>query len=218
MASSLKENGSRVAGTTSKVVSPSMPKRRNRDATVMEAAVAVMSERGYSATSIQEVADRVGVLKGSLYHYFSSKEELLFRILEESHQQNNEIVARTSALGLSPFEELLEYLRQSTKWYLDNVERANIFFTESRHLTGDRLIEAQKMGRNFERYVQGLVAVSQADGDVRGDVDHRIISRYVLGSINSVRMWPTRKGKPLKDEELVNAFVDLTRSAIRSPK
>ncbi|WP_166789527.1 TetR/AcrR family transcriptional regulator [Cryobacterium sp. TMS1-20-1] len=185
---------------------------------MIAAAIAVMSERGYSATSVQEVADRVGVLKGSLYHYFSSKEGLLFRILEESHQQNAEIISRVSQLELSAFEELIEYMRQSSTWYLANIERANIFFTESRHLTGDRLAEAQKLGRNFEKHVQKLIALAQESGDVRGDIDHRLISRYVLGSLNSVRLSPNRTGQQLADQTIVDALIDLTRAAIQAPR
>jgi AcrR family transcriptional regulator len=191
--------------------------RRNRDANVIAAAISVMSERGYPATSIQEVADRVGVLKGSLYHYFSSKEELLFRILDESHQQNAEVVARVSALNLSAFEELLEYLRQSSMWYLANVERANIYFSESRHLTGDRLVESQKKSRDYERYIQNLVMVAQEDGDIRVDIEYRLISRYVLGSINNIRSSPSRSGKVYSSQAIVDAFIAMTRSAIQSP-
>lgn len=200
-----------MASTTSPTATP----RRNRDANVIAAAIAVMSEKGYAATSIQEVADRVGVLKGSLYHYFPSKEELLVRILNESHQQNNEIIDRVKALDLSPFEELMAYLRESGRWYLANIDRANIFFSESRHLTGTRLEEALEYGRAYERYVQTLVRKAQADGDIRADIDDRLISRSILGSINSVRFWPSRSGSvQFTSEEIIDAFLLLTRSAI----
>lgn len=182
---------------------------------MIAAAIEVMSEKGYAATSIQEVADRVGVLKGSLYHYFPSKEELLVRILNESHQQNNDIIERVKALGLSPFEELMAYLRESGQWYLANIDRANIFFSESRHLTGTRLEEALEYGRAYERYVQTLVRKAQSDGDIRSDINDRLISRSVLGSINSVRSWPSRSGsQQFTYDEIMDAFLLLTRSAI----
>ena len=198
-------------------LAPMATPRRNRDANVIAAAIEVMSEKGYAATSIQEVADRVGVLKGSLYHYFASKEELLVRILNESHQQNNDIIERVRQLELSPFEELLTYLRESGRWYLANIDRANIFFSESKHLTGARLEEALEYGRSYERYVQTLVRAAQKDGDIRGDIDDRLISRSLLGSINSVRFWPSRPGsKQFSGEEIIEAFITLTRSSIQA--
>jgi len=213
-----------TSNTTAKTMSPNGKRvhptatpRRNRHANVIAAAIEVMSEKGYPATSIQEVADRVGVLKGSLYHYFPSKEELLVQILNESHQQNNDIMEAVQNLGLSAFEELLAYLRESARWYLANIDRANIFFSETKHLTGTRLEEAREYGRAYERYVQGLIRTAQNDGDIRDDIDDRLISRSVLGSINSVRFWPSRSGsQPFESEEIVDAFINLTRAAIQA--
>jgi len=202
--------------STKVAATSTLPTRRNRDANVMATAIEVMSERGYAATTIQEVADRVGVLKGSLYHYFSSKEELLFRILEEAHKENLEIVAQVRALELSAIEELLEYLRRSSAWYLENTDRANIFFTESRHLTGERLEKARVSGRNYERYVQELITKAQAEGEVRDDLEDRLIARFVLGTVNSIRSWPSRSGKQFGNEVIVESFVELVRSAIEA--
>lgn len=188
--------------------------RRNRDDAVMAAAIEVMSARGYTATSIQDVADRVGVLKGSLYHYFSSKEELLFRIVEESHEQTSRIAEEVAGLGLSPLEELLEYLRRSSVWYLENRDRANIFFTDRRHLTGERLTQSNGWGRFFERHIQALVAAGQENGEIRPDVELRLITRFLLGAVNNVRFWPSRSGKSFGVAEISEALVALTRSAI----
>lgn len=192
------------------------PQRRyNRDTKVMDAAIEIMSAQGYAGTSLQAVADRVGVLKGSLYHYFESKEELLFRILEESHQQNDMIIQEVSAQGLGPREELLAYLAESTRWYVNNVDRANIYFAESRHLTGDRLAEAKRHGRELERYVEGLVRSAQEVSEVRTDLDARLIVRYILSSINGVRSWPSRPGShSFSVDEIVEAYVALTSASL----
>lgn len=190
--------------------------RRNRDMKVLEEAIHVISERGYAGTSIQEVADRVGVLKGSLYHYFSSKEELLFRILEQSHEETTEIAADVAQLGLPPLEELLEYLRRSSLWYVANIQRANIFFTEMRNLSGDRLSHAKGWGRQFESHIQQLVTSAQESGDLRGDQDPRLVTRFIIGAVNNVRNWPSRSGKAFSGSEIADALVALVRNAIVS--
>ncbi len=203
-----------TASKASSRAAQSAHKRMNRDSNVMAAAIEVMSLKGYSATSIQEVADRVGVLKGSLYHYFNSKEDLLYRIIEESHEQVRDIAVRCAELGLHPIGELLEYVRQSSLWYLANIERANIFFTERRHLTGARLAEAQGWGRDFETHIRNLIVAAQADGSVRADLDQRLLTRFVLGAVNNVRYWPTRSKRDFDDKALVEALVVLIRSAL----
>ena len=188
--------------------------RRNRDADVLQEAIQVISERGYAATSIQEVADRVGVLKGSLYHYFSSKEELLLRILEQSHEETSSIALEVSELNLPAFEELLEYLRRSSLWYIANVQRANIFFTERRNLTGDRLQMAKTWGRDFESHIQKLIIAAQEDGRIRGDQDPRLVTRFVIGAVNNVRNWPSRSGNAFSAEDIADTLVTLVKSAL----
>lgn len=190
--------------------------RRNRDLEVMASATSVMSERGYAATSIQEIADRVGVLKGSLYHYFSSKEELLYRILSESHDESEKITQSVAALGLEPLEELSEFLRRECLWFLSNVSRANIYFTESGHLTGDRLKQIQRSGREFTEHLQKLITAAQGAGRITTDVEASLLTRYVLGSLNNVRAWPTRSSKSVSKEEMADTFVRLTRNALQA--
>lgn len=190
--------------------------RFNRDNNVMAAAIEVMSAKGYASTSIQDVADRVGVLKGSLYHYFSSKEELLYRILEESQEEMRAIELGIAELDLPPVEYLLMYVRRSSEWYLTNRDRANIFFTETKHLTGDRLIAAQGWGRAFERTISEQVVGGQADRSIRSDLDQRLITRFIVGAVNNVRFWPSRRsGRKFDDLEIIDALVELVDSAVR---
>lgn len=190
--------------------------RRNRDLDVMAAAISVMSERGYAATSIQEIADRVGVLKGSLYHYFSSKEELLFRILSESHSESETIMQDVAALNLEPLDELSEFLRRECIWFLSNVSRANIYFTASSDLTGPRLKEIQGSDRGFTEHLLKLITAAQVDGQIASDIDASLLTRFVLGSLNNVRAWPNRSSKSFSKEEMADAFVILTRNALQA--
>ncbi|TAP39099.1 TetR/AcrR family transcriptional regulator [Arthrobacter sp. S39] len=189
--------------------------RYNRDDNVIAAAISVMSEKGYASTSIQEVAERVGVLKGSLYHYFSSKEELLFRILEESHEQSREIHRAVIELDLPPVETLLLYVRRLSEWYLANIERANIFFTEMKHLSGERHVAAAGWGRAFERDISEQVIAGQADGSIRDDIDQRLLTRFIIGAVNNVRFWPSRRSShKFDDDSIVAALVALIGDSI----
>ena len=53
---------------------------------IYDAAARVFSEKGYDGASIQDVADAVGILKGSLYYYIDTKQDLLFGIIDEVHR------------------------------------------------------------------------------------------------------------------------------------
>ena len=84
-----------------------------RDQEVLSAAARVFYARGYADASVQHVADELGILKGSLYHYISSKEELLYRLLDETHGDASRILAQVEAeQGLAPLARLRLYVRR----------------------------------------------------------------------------------------------------------
>ena len=203
-------------GSRSGSTAPAPVERRNRDKNVTDVATIVMSQRGYAGTSVQEIADRVGVLKGSLYHYFSSKEDLLFRVLSESQEESDQITTEVAALGLEPIDELSEFLRRLSLWFLTHVDRANIFFSEARHLTGDHHKVAQKRGREFVDHLHNLISAAQEKGQIESTVDPILLTQYVLGALNNVRAWPSRYTKEFSREQMADAFVALTRQALQA--
>lgn len=186
--------------------------RRNREDEVMEAAVAVFSEKGYSAASLQDVADTVGLLKGSLYHYISSKESLLFRIFDEAHAQALILMTEVDELQLPPDRKLRDYVERLSLWYLGNRQRASLYFTEWRYLTGEYETSVRAQRREFEMYVRTILIDAQEAGLTRDDLDPRVTSSYILSAVNSVPIW-YRPGGPLKPEELARQVAELSYQA-----
>jgi AcrR family transcriptional regulator len=77
----------------------------SQEARMIDVAARMFQERGYDATRLQDIADEVGLLKGSLYHYIDSKEDLLFRLLESVHVEVERILDEVAAVeGLSPLD------------------------------------------------------------------------------------------------------------------
>jgi TetR/AcrR family transcriptional regulator, cholesterol catabolism regulator len=189
--------------------------RRNRDEEVLEAAIKIMATKGYAAMTIQEVADDVGVLKGSLYHYFSSKEDLLFRVIADSYAKAAAAAEEVAALGLKPVEELFEYLRGQVHWYLSQPDRAKIYFSEARHLKGERLEQMKQRADNYEAYILALVVAAQEDGSIKSPIDPRVLCRFVEGALQGIHHW---RGEPFRSrshEELAEDFLTLTRHALQ---
>ena len=171
------------------------PKRRNREVEVLAAAVDVFSQKGYSAASIQEVADRVGVLKGSLYYYIRSKEDLLARIVAEVHQQSTDILDEVLALDLSAVDRVRVYIERHVEWYLGNVSQVSVFFREWRHLTGERLDVVLEQHRGYDRAVRELITAAQTAGDVPAALDPKYASLYILAAVNAVPDWYSPAGR-----------------------
>ena len=185
------------------------PKKRNREAEVINAAIEVFSEKGYAAASIQDVADRVGVLKGSLYYYINSKEDLLFRIVDDVHHQSTEILEAVRVLDLPPIEAIRTYIEKHVEWYLNNVKEVSVFFREWRHLSGERLNTAKQRRRGYEQVVRDMITAAQDAGDIDASVEPKYASMYVLAAVNAVPDWYRPRGTD-SAQRISEAYADMT--------
>ncbi|TVX88277.1 TetR/AcrR family transcriptional regulator [Paenibacillus agilis] len=95
---------------------------------IMEEALALFAEKGYHQTSIQEIADRTGIAKGSVYSFFRSKEELMMTIFEHYHQQIYGALQHILQEPLSSRDKLEQLIMQS----LDQFSRFKLFVSFQR--------------------------------------------------------------------------------------
>lgn len=187
--------------------------RRNRDAEVVDAAIKLFYEKGYAASSIQDVADVVGVLKGSLYHYISSKEELLFRILSESHEQARALMNEVAELDGNAAGRLRAFLERMYLWYLEHIERVSLYFNQQQYLTGENRTEMLAQQREFDHYVRDLLAEAKREGSLRADLDVKLASFFVLGALNSIPMWYSPSGT-YSPEHIATEFSEMSLNSL----
>ena len=185
----------------------------NRDQDILEAAIHIFAEKGYVVSSLQEVADSVGLMKGSLYHYISSKESLLYRMFQEAHEQANLIIAEVDAKNLAPEEHLREFVRTLAAFYVINQERASIYFRESRHLTGKDRETVKEQQKAFRAYVRGLIEDVHKAGLTRPDLDIRIASYFLLTAVNGIHIF-LQAQHGTKAAQTADEISDLVCSAI----
>jgi AcrR family transcriptional regulator len=97
---------------------PTIPRDR-----ILHAAARLFHERGYKGTTVRDIADAVGILSGSLFHHFRSKEEMLLEIMREAAMtlciRAEEVVSRTS----SPMECLQQFIDIELEWMVTDVKK-----------------------------------------------------------------------------------------------
>jgi AcrR family transcriptional regulator len=204
-----------VATKSQKKPRPRQGTRRNRDEEVLAAAIEIFHDKGYASASIQDVADRVGVLKGSLYHYIDSKEELLARIFEESDTQSFALMERVQELDIPAVERLREFARQWSLWYLENVERASLYFNEWKHLSGKRLTRVIAKRHEYEARVAAIIEDVKRDGDADPELDTRYACFFLLSAINGLPVWYKRRGRD-NAEHIAEAYANMTVAMVCS--
>jgi AcrR family transcriptional regulator len=183
-------------------------KKRERE--IIDAAAEIFHRQGYADTSVQDVADAVGILKGSLYYYIKSKEDLLFRVLEEVHEDAHGIIEEVAAMeDKPPLERLAAYFRAHVEYNTRNLTKVAVNYHDFGLLSGDRRDKIVKERQVYERFVVGLIKEAQEAGDVRPDVDARLAAYSALGMANWVYTWykPSGKTSPEELAELISEMI-----------
>jgi AcrR family transcriptional regulator len=179
-----------------------------REQQVRAAALRLFREKGYHATSMRDIAEAVGINKGSLYSYIRSKEDLLIPFFERAMGLLLvEIEAISSDASLVPTERLKRAIKAHILNVAENLDILTVYLSEWRQLTADSLstVRGQR-----ERYAALFLAIIE-DGQNRGEfraMDARIAALGMIGMCNYLFRWYRQDGR-LAPEQIADVLTDL---------
>ena len=174
---------------------------------ILAAAAQIFREKGYHATSMQDIAEAVNLQKGSLYHHIRSKEEILASLLDRALDL---LILSMQEVMASPLS-VEEKLRSAMRMYADNIavhsDLAAVLLLEYRNLSPR--LRARHMGRRdrFEALWRELLRQGMQQGVFRTS-DEKLVALAILGVQNWMLTWYRADG-PLSAAELSNRFADL---------
>ncbi|RBY89266.1 TetR/AcrR family transcriptional regulator [Blastococcus sp. TF02A-30] len=193
------------------------PPRRGRPGhsreSLLAGAVAVFEERGFEATSMDDVAARLGVTKSALYHHVRGKNELLRLALDRALDGLFAVTGEPGVRQGRAIDRLEHLVRGSVRVLAAELP----FVTLLLRLRGNSDVEraALQRRREFDRFTGDLVRAAVAEGDVRADVDPALLGRLLFGTVNSLTEWYRPDG-PLSADALADAVVAATFTGLRT--
>jgi AcrR family transcriptional regulator len=190
-------------------------KKRERE--ILDTAAEIFHRQGYADTSVQDVADAVGILKGSLYYYIDSKEDLLFRMLLEVHDDARGIVANVRAMDLPPLERLRIYIRGHIEYNARNLSKIAVYYHDFGMLSPERRKVIGKQRALYEDLVMDLITEAQERGEVDKSLDVRLVSNAVFGIVNWIYTWYRPRGK-VSPEHLGQLYAEMIVNGITGAK
>ncbi|MGW6455734.1 TetR family transcriptional regulator [Streptomyces sp. NPDC055078] len=188
---------------------------RRRREEVIETAAQVFYRKGYEAATIQDIAEELGMLKGSLYYYISTKEEVLFEIVHSYHQETRGYFDEIIASPLGAVDKLHRFVATETAHTATHVVKSSLFFTEWRALTPEHQAVIVAERDRHDRFVQDCIHQGQQEGVFRKDIEPRITSFGILGMMSSVYRWYHAQG-PVTAVEVGETFADLAIRGLRA--
>ena len=194
-------------------MSEALKGKESRRDHILKTATRIFCEKTYHGTTLQDIATAVGMRKGSLYYYITSKEKLLANIILDALQTLNEDLLRLENADLTPVERLRQVVREHVKFNAKYREVGTLFLTERNAISS--LDETDKMMQIFERRDK-LIArtlTEAIEAGVYRPVDIRITSLAIVGLCNSVLFWYRPSGR-LSYDEIADAFFKLLHQGL----
>jgi TetR/AcrR family transcriptional regulator, cholesterol catabolism regulator len=151
-------------------------------------AARLFAQKGYHGTSVGDLADAIGVQKGSLYAHIAGKQDLLYETMREG------AAAFHGALDAIPetlpaTEKLRLALRGHLRVVAEQLEIATVFVQEWRYLEGERLDEIVAERRRYEERVRAFFREGRELGELRSDLDEHAAALLFLSAANWAYTW-----------------------------
>jgi len=191
--------------------------RSLRKQMVIDAAVRIFHRKGYRAATLDDVANELGLTKAALYHYVSSKENLLSLIYLQALENFFAATYRIAEMDMSPPEKLRFFIRH----HLQNVVMENlaifaVFFSEENQLAKKDFKKITEEKRKYNQVLQGIIEEGVSRGCFR-PLPPRLQANAIVGMCNWLYQWyKPGKGSSTPDE-ITETFIDLLEHGYLNP-
>jgi AcrR family transcriptional regulator len=177
---------------------------------ILNSAAQLFSERGYDGTSIRDIAGKAGLLPGSVYHYFPSKEELYVAVHREGIAQVMEGIKTAIADATDPWERLriaceVHVSRIVEGAPVDRIAGRNLAMTDRLNL----LERTTPYRREYENLFRDLIEALPVDEKT----DRSLLRLFLLGGMNWVCLW-YRKGMR-SPEVIADVMLEMVRAGVQ---
>jgi AcrR family transcriptional regulator len=190
------------------------PDTRSRRDQLLAIAATLFAERGFKNTTVRDIADAAGILSGSLYHHFDSKEAMVDELLDtfqtELWKQYDEI----EASDLSPRAKLEAIVRASFDAIDHHHSEVAIFQNDAAYLISfERFAYLADRNNKFRRLWTGLLEAGVAGGELRADLDVELVYRFLRDTVWVAVRW-YRPGGKLTPSDIADQYLTILLEGI----
>jgi AcrR family transcriptional regulator len=187
-----------TAAAPRRVVSRLPRARREKD--IMDAAHAVFAERGHENAAMSEIAARAGIVEGTIYKYFESKRDLLYRVMGRWYEAMV-VDYETELAGIKGTRNRLHYIIwRHLKSVQENPSLCRLFFREVRVHDDYYDTHIYEMNRRYTRFAVQVVREGMATGELKPDLDVAVVRDMIYGCIEH-HVWNFVRGRGTLDSE-----------------
>ena len=167
---------------------PKTQRAKQKRRRVMDAAAALIAEKGYHETSMRDIAAALGMSAASLYHYFPGKEELVVALQREYFDEINER-AQSRLNGLTdPIERLYAFISNHMDFFVENIALVRVLLHEDMGLSPANRDELRRYKQEYITLCEQLVREVPRDPGC-AEIDPRLVVFSLFGMMNWFYTW-----------------------------
>lgn len=174
---------------------------------LLETALHLFRQKGYHATSMQDIADSMGLRKASLYHYIDAKEDLLVAIYRRTIAEYSERVRTISEGPGAAKQRLAEAIKAHLESIISHADMFAVYLNENRSLPPAHQEAVREASRDYRRRFEDIIRDGVEAGEFKS-VDAHISALLILGACNWLPQWYSASGK-MSTEEITGLFTEV---------
>jgi AcrR family transcriptional regulator len=180
---------------------------------ILRAAVKLFAEKGFDATTVQEVVAAAEVTKGALYHYFDSKDDLLYEIYHSLIGIQTADLDAIIAQDLGAKETVRAILINLVVTTAARIDETAVFVREMHKLDSERMAAFRADRRRYQKTFRDVIAKAQAAGEFSSVVPADTAVLIALGVVNQLPTWYRPDG-PKSPEQLGAEIADFVLAGL----
>jgi TetR/AcrR family transcriptional regulator, fatty acid metabolism regulator protein len=165
-----------------------LPMKRNADKyhQILSAAIKVFADRGFSQSTIAQIAQEAGVADGTIYLYFKNKDDILVQFYERMTEHVSECFYKAVKEGTTAIEKLHNLVRAHLELFQSEASGAIVYQSET-HLQW-RLVQepTRQMSKMYREVISKLVEQGQQEGTIRSGLYVGLVKRLINGAVEEV--------------------------------
>ncbi|MGH3623972.1 MAG: TetR/AcrR family transcriptional regulator [Sciscionella sp.] len=181
---------------------------------ILRTAVELFAEHGFDATTVQQIVDAAEVTKGALYHYFDSKNDLLFEIYHSLIGTQTADLARIAGQDVDAAEKVRAILLNVVETTTARINEAAVFSREVSKLDAARMTEFRADRRRYHETLRDVIATAQETGIFAPVVPADTVVRIAMGAVNQLPTWYRSDGEKTP-REIGTELADFVLAALR---
>ena len=176
---------------------------------ILRVAARLFQQRGYHATSMNDVAAALKLSKGGLYHHFQSKDEILFELMSHALDITEQRVLEPVRSIREPEQRLRALIRLHVDVVLSARDREiTVLLHENHPLPPSLRKQVNARKKSYIRFLETVIAEVQQDRGILGGVSARAATFTLLGMINWLYQWYKQEGT-LSTEQIAHEYTEI---------